>query len=172
MRKFLAFFLAAVVFVGLPSFTPQAYGMGSRVYNSAYRPYRLLAKQYAAGANVFPTADPSPAGTPLTLSNAMGTASNDGVVTLCLDAGFTAPITLTCYYWQQDAVTPSNACWIRAAGSAALYAFAVDTNYASVSFSIPPNAPFIVSADKADTGKVYCSAPADPNNPTSTAPGY
>lgn len=169
MRRLLNLSLAAVL--ALSSFVP-ANAEGMRIFNNAHRPYRLLAKQYATNANVFPIVDPSPAGTPLLLSNAMGLAPSDGVVTFTLDAGWTAPITLTAYYWQADGVTPANACWVRASNVASAYSASVDTNYAQISFSVPGNTPFIVVSSAAVTGFVYCSAPAAPQNPASSVAGY
>lgn len=168
MRKLLGLLAAfALLLTALP-----ANAEGTRVFNNAHRPYRLLAKQYSTGANVFPTADPSPAGTPLALTNAMGFSPVDGVVTLALEAGFTAPVTLTAYYWQYDEKATGTAGWVRASNIAANYQAAVDSTYASVSFSVPGNTPFIVSSSAADTGNVYCSAPADTHNLGSSATGY
>lgn len=169
MRRLLNSILVLLLAV---STVAPCYAEGTRVFNNAHRPYRLLAKQYATNANVFPIVDPSPAGTPLALSNAMGLAPVDGVVTVQLNAGFTAPITLTVYYWCNDAVTPANSAWVRAANVAATYSASVDSNYASVSFSTPGNTPFIIESSAAVTGLVYCSAPADVNNKASSVAGY
>lgn len=168
MRRLINLFLVAVLaFSALP-----VNAEGMRVYNNAHRPYRLIAKQYAANANDFPTVDPSPGGTPLPVTDALGQAPADGVVTLTVYAGFTAPVTLTCYYWQADGVTVANSGWIRASNTAANYSAAIDSNYAQVSFSVPGNSQFLVMSSAAVTGLVYCSAPASAFNPSSSVAGY
>lgn len=148
----------------------------TRTFNSPVRPWRRLAKQFAAGANVFTTTDPTPAGTPLTLANATGKSTGDGSVTIGLQAGFTAPITFTIYYWQYDSVTPANACWVRlapvASSGQSVYQQTVDSNYASFMFQIPENTPFLIQSSAAVTGNVYTDSFADKNNPGSSATGF
>lgn len=148
---------------------------GTRTFNSPVKPFRKLAKQFNSGNDVFPTADPSPAGTPLTLTSATGRSTADGSVTIAFMAGFTPPLTITAYQWQYDNVTPSAGGWVRvapAATGADVYEKAIDTNYCIVQFSIDPHTPFLIRTSASVTGSVYVDAPADPNNTGSTASGY
>src|ERR1017187_941518 len=99
MKRLIANILLAVF---LSFFQVAADATGQRVFNAPRRPSRLLATQFASNANVFTLVDPSPDGTPLTLTSATGISQIDGSVTVALCSGFTAPVSLTCYYWQQD----------------------------------------------------------------------
>lgn len=164
MRKLIALFLLLACFM-LPSAMA-----GERVNsNLVRRPVRLLTKQFSAGANVFTTADPSLAGSALTLTSATGDSSNDGIVTVALNAGFTAPITLTVYFWLNDPVTPANSGWVRLGGTSQVYSTSVDTNYSSVSFAIPEFTPFLIRSSAAITGNVYVDAQKNTNNNNSAA---
>lgn len=172
MRKICTLLLVVLIYMvsTIPSFAS-----GTRTYNAPVKPFRKLAKQFNGSADVFPTADPSPAGTPLTLTSATGMSGQDGSVTLTFYAGFTAPMTITAYQWQYDNVTPANSGWVRVAPAATgtdCYSKAIDTNYAIVQFSIDPNTPFLIRADQSVTGSVYVDAPAHPSNTGSTATGY
>lgn len=168
MKRLIALLmLLATMLVAIP-----ANAEGTRVFNNAHRPYRLMAKQYATGANVFPTADPSPDGTPLALTNAMGLSPVDGVVSVQLDSGFTAPVSLTAFYWSADSVTVSNSCWVRASNVSTTYTASVDSHYASVSFSVPGNTPWLIQSSAAVTGLVYSSTPAYSANLGSSVAGY
>ncbi|MDE1971392.1 MAG: hypothetical protein KGI50_07505 [Patescibacteria group bacterium] len=142
---------------------------GRVVSNTCARPRRLLNAQFAG--NMFPTADPSPDGTPLTETSATGVSSNVGTVTLGFTNGFTAPITVTAYYWNADPVTPANSCWVRLGASSTAYSTTVDTHYASVSFSIPEYTPFLIRTSAAVTGNVYLDGAIDVKNNNSPS-GY
>lgn len=146
----------------------------TRTYNAPCRPYRLLAKQHNAASDVFPTADPSPAGTPLALTNAMGISNRNGQVTLELGS-IPEPVLLTAYQWIQDNVTTSNSHWARVGPSATgsdVYQKSVDTDYVTVQFSIAERTPWLIRADKSVTGNVYVDCDAHPSNTGSTATGY
>jgi hypothetical protein len=158
------------------AFCPVAYAAGplsgtTQVANWPGSPTRLLAKQFVSSANVFGQVDPSPAGTPLSLTSATGDSKPNGSVTLTLCAGFTAPLALTIYVWQPDAVTGTNACWVRISNAAAGYTVTADSNYTTVTYTIAPSTPFFVLANKAVTGLVYTDSSADPNNANSVT-GY
>lgn len=154
---------------------PQA-GAATRTFNSPVRPWRKLAKQFASNANVFTIVDPTPDGTPLSLSNATGKSTGDGSVTVSLESGFTAPLTVTVFFWQIDSVTPANSCWVRLAPVASAgqsnYTQSVDSHYAQFQFSIPENTPFLIMSGTAVTGNVYTDSIADLNNPGSSAAGF
>ena len=122
-------------------------------------PYRKLAKQFSTNTNVFCTADPSPDGTPLTLSSATGDDAGHGMVTVLLTNGFTAPITLTAYYWHR-----AKQVWVRVAPSTAGYSMLVDSHYTQWEFPLPAGSPFIIMSSAAVTGDVYTNSVADPNN--------
>ena len=165
----------AVLMGSIPFITNTANAQAVRTFNSPRRPFRLLAKQHNGNADVFPTADPSPEGTPLTLSRAMGVSGFDGSVTLLLGAGFTAPVTLTVYQWNQDNVNSSKSGWYRVAPAATgtnAYSQAVDSHYALVQFSIAEQTPWLVRASGSVTGDVYTESKAHPSNTGSTASGY
>lgn len=132
--------------------------------NLSSRPKYLLSPQFSSGTNYFVTADPSPAGTPLTETSATGITQSSGIVTLGLTNGFTAPVTLTCYVWIKDAVTPSNSYWCRNGAVAAAYAQAPDSNYTMVTFTAPPFTPFLIRSSAAITGNVYVDCIADGHN--------
>lgn len=144
---------------------------GERVFNAPRYPSRLLKLQFASSANVFTTVDPSPAGTPLTETSATGISNMDGSASLAFEGGFTPPITVTVYYWQRDQVTASNSCWVRLGWASALYASAVDTNYALLTFVLPENTPFLVMTSAAVTGNVYTDARPDALN-NNSATGF
>lgn len=148
----------------------------TRTYNSPVRPWRRLAKQFAAGANVFTIVDPTPDGTPLALTNATGKSTGDGSVTVSLTTGYTAPVTVTVYFWQYDSVTPANSCWVRLAPVASSgqsnYAQVIDSHYAQFQFSIAENTPFLIQSSAAITGNVYTDSIADLNNTGSSAAGF
>ena len=167
--KLIALFLAFVFcFVATPSFAQV------RTFNAPRRPLRLLTKQFAANANVFTIVDPSKAGTPLTLTSATGRSNMDGSVTISMQAGFTAPITLSFYIWQQDSVTPANAGWTRlgnAATGTSSYSVTLDNNYTLATVVIPENTDFIVLSSTAVTGNVYTDSIASPSN-LNTVAGY
>lgn len=152
-----------------------AHATGTRVFNTSVRPIRLLTKQFASNANNFTLVDPTPDGTPLTLTSATGKSNMDGSATITLTNGFTAPVTLTAFVWQLDSVTPANSCWVRvapvASGGANNYTQSVDSHYAQVSFSLAENTPFIIMSSAAVTGHVYTDAAKDANNNNSPA-GY
>lgn len=152
-----------------------AYG-ATRTFNSPVRPWRRLALQFGSGANNFTTVDPSPDGTPLTLTSATGKSTGDGSVTVALTNGFTAPVTMTVYYWQYDSVTPTNACWVRlapvASGGQSNYTQSVDTHYAIFQFSLPENTPFLIRSSTPVTGNAYTDSIADLNNLGSSATGF
>lgn len=152
---------------------PFAHATGTRVFNSPVRPYRKLAKQFASNANVFTIVNPDKDGTPLAVTSCTGRSGMDGTVTVSLQAGFTAPVTLTCFFWQQDNVTPANAGWTRlgpvASGGANNYTQAVDSHYASVAFAIPENTDFLIMSNAAITGNVYTDGLVSPNNANSAA---
>lgn len=169
MRKLLTL-LFALSFIA-PCFALESRPLDAGNVNSNIpaRPWRLLNKQFAANANVFCTADPSAGGTPLTETSATGITGSSGTVAVALNAGFTAPVTLTIYYWCRDAVTGANSGWVRLGANAAQYAVAVDTNYATVVFTAPPYTPYIIESGAAITGKVYVNTLRDPlnnNSPT------
>lgn len=167
MKRLLSIIAAVLVSVGscLPSRAD-----ATRTSSWGNRPYRRLATQFAG--NVFVTADPSPAGTPLTLTSATGIGGPDGTVSIGMGAGFTAPVTLTVYYWQLDSVVPANSCWQRLGPAAANYSTAIDTNYASVTFTVPAGTPFLIRSSAAVTGNVYTDARAAFENNNSAATGY
>lgn len=145
-----------------------------RTYNTTCRPYRLLAKQHNGNADVFPTADPSPEGTPLTLANAMGISNRNGQVTLELGS-IPEPVIITAYMWVQDNVTTSNSHWTRVAPAATgpdTYVKTLDEDYVTVQFSLPERTPWLIRADKSVTGNVYTDSDAHPANTGSTAAGY
>lgn len=143
-----------------------------RTYNSPKRCLRLLSIAHQGNTNVFPTADPSLGGTPLGLFAAMGRSGEDGIVTVSVGAGFTAPLVLTVYQWQEDKVNPAKAGWRRIGANAAEYSATFDSHYTSKQFAISERTPFIISADKAVTGDVYVDAPEDPNNIYASQAGY
>ena len=172
LRAYWAFVVACMVFVsGMLWCAVPVNADAVRVFTASNTPRRKLAKQFSAGANVFATADPSPAGTPLTITSATGIAGSDGSVVLTFLAGFTAPITITVYYWNQDLVNTSNSCWVRLGNEAAAYSATIDSNYVSVPFALPVNAPFLVRTSAAVTGDVYTDARAHSSN-NNTATGY
>jgi hypothetical protein len=153
--------------------TVSTYG-ATRTFNSPVRPSRLLANQFVGNANVFTQADPTPDGSSLTLTSATGRSQGDGSVTVTLTNGFTAPVTLTVYFWQIDSVTPANSCWVRLAPVVTgthQYSQSVDSHYSLFQFSIPESTPFLITANAAITGNVYVDCPIDPNNKNS-AVGY
>lgn len=139
--------------------------------NVASRPKYLLSLQFASNANNFPTADPSPDGTPLTETSATGRTQSSGIVTVELTGGFTAPVTLTAYYWVKDSVTAANSHWSRLGPAAASYAVAMDSHYTTATFVCPPNTPFLITSSAAITGNVYIDCIADPLNSNRPA-GY
>lgn len=148
----------------------------TRTYNSPVRPQRLLAKQFASNANNFTLVDPTPDGTPLTLTSATGRSKMDGSVTIALTGGFTAPVTLTAFYWVLDNVTPANSHWSRlgpvASGGQSNYTQAIDSHYATFMFSIPENTPFIIMSSAAVTGNVFTDSVIEPTNNNSASAGY
>lgn len=163
MRKYIVLLAALILSTVLPYSADSA----TRTYNSPRNIIRKLTKQFNGAADVFVQADPSPAGTPLTLTSATGRSGEEGSVTVHLMAGFTAPLLLTVYQW-----SPTEAAWIRcapAATGANVYQQSVDTNYALVQFSIAERVPFIIRADKSVTGNVYVDCEAHPAN-NNTAP--
>lgn len=177
MKKLLPLLLSFILLLG---FTPaqlgclrpaMSQGIASRVYNAPRNPRRLLTKQFSAGANVFTTVDPSPSGTPLTITSATGDANADGSASIAFQAGFTPPLAVTVYYWQADAVTPANSCWTRLGSAAAQYTTSVDHTYTICTFQIGEFVPFIVQTGAAVTGNVYTDSKADPNN-NNTVAGY
>lgn len=138
-------------------------------------PRRRLALQFGGSANVFVTTNPDPDGTPLTLTSATGITPADGLSIFSIGAGFTAPVTFTALYWQQDNVTTSKSRWTRlgpAATGSNTYSIVVDAHYTSFSFVGPPNTPILVLASGAVTGDVYTNTRAHSSNPGSTATGY
>lgn len=139
--------------------------------NIPARPWRLLNLQFGSSANAFCTADPSAGGTPLTETSATGITGSSGTVAVALNAGFTAPITLTIYYWCRDAITGANSGWVRAGANSGQYATVVDTNYSTLSFTAPPYTPYIIESSAAVTGKVYVNTNRDPLN-NNSAVGY
>lgn len=166
--------LIALLFAFLlccPAFAAGPLSGTTQVGNWPSQPTRLLAKQFVSSANVFGQVDPSPAGTPLTLTSATGDSKPNGSVTLSLGAGFTAPLALTIYVWQVDVGGSGLACWTRISNAAAGYTVTADSNYTTVTFTITPSTPFFVLANKAVTGNVYTDSSADPNNANSQA-GY
>lgn len=167
MKKLLTVVLALFILMA----QPVAAIAGSRVFNAPRPTFRLLKKQFNASADVFAKVDPSPVGTPLTLTSATGTSKMDGSATVCFTTGFTAPMVVTIYEWQQDNVTAANACWVRIGGAAAQYSFTVDTKYAVINFAISENTPFLVMCDQSVTGNVYVEAPENINN-ANTVAGY
>lgn len=144
---------------------------GTRVFNAPRPTFRLLAKQFNSSADVFLKADPSLAGSSQTLTSATGQSKMDGSVTVAFGAGFTAPLAVTVYVWQGDNVNPAKAGWYRLGGAAAAYTTSVDTNYATINFSIAENTPFMIITDKSVTGDVYTDAAANIKNLNSQA-GY
>jgi hypothetical protein len=144
---------------------------GTRVFNAPRNTQRLIVKQFAAAANNFTIVNPDPDGTPLTLTSATGRSKMDGNASVTLTNGFTAPVTLTIFIWQQDLVTPANSCWKRVASAAAGYATAADSHYVTVTWTITENTPFLVMSSAAITGNVYTDSVIDPNN-NNTVAGY
>ena len=168
MRKLIALLVVSylVSFAALLALQP-AFSASFRTYNSPHYPYRKLAKQFGGSVNSFITADPSPDGTPLTLTSATGTTGPDGTVTILMTNGFTAPVTLTAYMWHIKAAS-----WVRVAPVSSgtnAYSQALDSHYTTCQFSIPENIPFLVRASAAVTGDVYTDAVENPNN-ANTAP--
>lgn len=147
-----------------PIVTPGDASAGRVNSNVASRPKYLLSLQFGSGANNFTTVDPSPDGTPLTESSATGRTQSSGVVTVELTTGFTAPVTLTAYYWIKDPVTVANSHWTRCGPASAVYSISVDSHYATATFACPPNTPFLIRSSAAITGNVYVDGIADPNN--------
>lgn len=173
MRKIVTALLTAILISSMV--IPESLAQATRTFNSPRNVRRKLALQFNGSTEVFTTTDPSPAGTPLTLSSATGISGYDGSVTLVFRAGFTAPATLTVYQWLQDTVNTSKSCWVRIAPSSTgtdVYSKAVDTNYSLIQFSIAERVPFLVMSDVAITGDVYTDAEAHPSNTGSTASGY
>lgn len=174
MKRIQTLFLLAVLFFN-PLFECAANAQATRTFNSPRNVRRKLALQFNGSSEVFTTTDPSPAGTPLTLSSATGISGYDGSVTLVFRAGFTAPVTLTVYQWLQDLVDPTKSCWVRIAPASSgsdVYSKAVDTNYSLIQFSIAERVPFLVMSSAGITGDVYTDAEAHPSNTGSTASGY
>lgn len=148
-------------------------GASERTFNSPQRCQRLLAKQFGGSANVFTTTNPDADGTPLTLTSATGKSGNDGIVTVSMGGGFTAPVTLTVFQWQLDNVTAANAGWRRIGAAAADYSCAFDSHYTSRQFSISEGTPYLILSSAAVTGNVYVGdGGAHPSNTGSTATGY
>lgn len=150
--------------------SPVANSQSMRTFNSPKYPMRLLAKQFNGSTEVFTTTDPSPDGTPLTLTSATGISGADGSVTVILQSGFTAPVTLTAYEWNQDFVTPANSCWVRVAPAATgtdVYSKAIDTHYALAQFAISEKTPFLIMSSGAITGNVYIDAKPHSQNANS-----
>jgi len=172
MRKLLPLLIA--VFFALPCFAINhgaPSNAGNVNSNIPARPWRLLNLQFGGNANDFCTADPSPDGTPLTETSATGITGSSGTIAVALTNGFTAPVTLTVYYWTQDQVTGGNSCWVRAGANASQYATSVDSHYTTLSFTAPPNTPYIIESSGAVTGNVYVNTAKDPLNNNSAA-GY
>lgn len=135
-------------------------------------PARLLTKQFGGSANVFTTTNPDADGTPLTLTSATGVIPANGIVVVSLGGGFTAPVTLTAFFWQQDLVTAAKAGWRRPGGAAASYATAVDAHYTSVAINGPPNTPYLIMSSGAITGDVYVTGKAHSSNNNTASGGY
>jgi len=135
-------------------------------------PGRLLAKQFNGNTENFTTTNPDLGGTPLTLASATGVTPSNGIVMLSVGAGFTPPVTLTAFFWQQDLVTPANSGWRRFGNAAASYAQALDATYTSCAFSGPPNTPFLIMSSAGITGNVYTNAKAHPSNNNTASGGY
>lgn len=174
MKKLASFLLICIVFfstIGLIAADP-ASADGVRTYNSPQRCQRLLALQFGGSANNFPTADPSLEGTPLTLTSATGISGADGIVTVSLGAGFTAPVTLTAYQWQLDTVNTSKAGWRRIGAAAADYSCAFDAHYTSRQFSISERTPYLIRSSAAITGDVYVGDAGPHGSNANSASGY
>jgi hypothetical protein len=163
--------LITIVGVGFIICKQPARSQAQRVQESPRNPYRLLSKQFAGSTAVFTTADPSLAGSALTLTSATGNSRMDGVVTVALQAGFTAPVTLTVYYWQMDNVTGANAGWTRIGAVASDYSQSFDSNYTMRQFAIQENTPFLIRSSANITGNVYTDCPQNTNN-ANTVAGY
>lgn len=174
MKQGVLFIFACIIAAAIP-WMP-SWATGTRTFNAPVRPQRLLAKQFAAGANNFTLVDPTPDGTPLTLTSATGKSRMDGSATLTMTNGFTAPVTLTAFTWQLDNVTPANSCWVRVApvvsGGANNYTQSVDAHYTTVGFVLPENTPFLIMSSAAVTGNVYTDATYDANNQNSASAAY
>ena len=166
MRKILLGILLAGCLLGLPVCADQSVNS-----NIAHRPYRLLVAQFSTNTNMFCTADPSPDGTPLTETSATGMSGGQGTVTVLLTNGFTAPVTLTAYFWLPDNKTAANKCWTRLGPNSSFYSVSVDTHYATAAFVAPVNTPYIIMSSAAVTGPVYVDTPIDPAN-NNSATGY
>lgn len=173
MRKTALVLLLGIVFNLLVSYPVDA--TGARMFDTSVRPRRLLTKQFATNANNFLLADPTPDGSNQALTSATGRSRMDGSVTVALTNGFTAPVTLTCYYWQNDNVTTANQCWVRLApvssGGISNYTQSVDSHYTTAVFAIPENTPYLITSSGAITGNVYVDSAIEPSNPNSPA-GY
>lgn len=139
---------------------------GQRIYQSPFYPARKIVKQFNTNADNFCTTDPTPDGTPLTLANATGKSTQTGTVTINLTDGFTAPVTLTIFYWNRD-----KAAWVRLGPDSASYSKSFDAHYTVGQFNVPENTDFLIQSSASITGGVYLSGTHSAGNNNSAA-GY
>lgn len=171
MKKLCSLILSAVILMGSAG---PCLADGIRTFNSPVKVRRKLATQFNGSTEVFTTTDPTPAGTPLTLTSATGKAGMDGQVTLVFRSGISGK-SITAFQWLQDNVDTSKSCWVRVAPSSTgtdVYTKTIDSDYTTVQFSLPEQAPFLIMSSSGVTGDVYTDSEAHPSNTGSTASGY
>jgi hypothetical protein len=123
--------------------------------------------QKGGGTNPFSTFATDPNSGNFPIWYATGRAGIDGIATVGIQAGFTAPVTL--YAWEYNRAAAK---WYKIGANADQYSVSFDATYGLASFLVSENAYVLIQSNNAITGLAYTDMMDDFNQVGAPQEGF